>query len=381
MIDWKVQLFQLNFGKEEAQAVQSVLDSRWLTMGEKTRDFEMKFSEFLGGNVFSKAVANGTAALHMALLALNIGPGDEVIIPSLTFIADMNVVKMVGATPVPADIESLDHWNMSTRTIREKITEKTKAVQIVHYAGYPCDMDEIIELCKEKNLLLIKDAAHAPGATYKGRACGTMGDIGCFSFYSNKNLSLGEGGMVTTKSGVLAEKLGYLRSHGMTTLSFERHKGRAISYDVAQPGLNYRIDEIRSAIGLVQLAKLNNMNSRRAELDSYYRIQLKESSEVTIPFCNEKNSLSSYHIFPILLDSSLDRVNIINSMKGDRIQSSIHYPSFNDFSMNQDSEPFLTPLADTVSERELTLPLYPDMTHIDVDLVVNALKKAIQENR
>ena len=227
---WKVQLFKLNYDKRESQAVNDVVDSGWITMGEKTKEFESEFSTYHDG-VHCTAVSSATAALHMSLLALGVGAGDEVIIPALTFVADINVVRMVGATPVLADCESYEDWNISAKTIEKVITPKTKAVIVVHFAGYPCQMDEIVTLCKEKDIALIEDCAHAPGARYKGKSVGTFGEYGCFSFFTNKNLSVGEGGMLTTKDASLDQQAKYFRSHGMTALTLDRHKGRAITYD------------------------------------------------------------------------------------------------------------------------------------------------------
>ena len=192
---WKIQLFKLNFDHLESIAVNEVLDSGWLTMGERVEKFESKFGAFLGNEIECTAVANGTAALHMALLSLDIGVGDEVIIPSLTFAADINVVDIVGAKAVLADCTSIDDWNVSAESIDRCITSKTKAVIVVHYAGYPCNMPAISRLCQDRGIALIEDVAHAPGASICGRKCGTWGDIGCFSFFSNKNLSIGEGGL------------------------------------------------------------------------------------------------------------------------------------------------------------------------------------------
>lgn len=376
---WKVQLFKLNFDGQESQAVKDVVDGGWLTMGEKTIGFEEKFSSMLGGNAISLAVTNCTAALHMALLALDIQPGDEVIIPALTFVADINVVRLVGATPVLADCDSYDDWNMSAKTIKAQITAKTKAVILVHFAGYPCDMDEIVALCKEKNIALIEDVAHAPGAKYKGQSCGTIGDFGCFSFFTNKNLSVGEGGMIVTKDTELAQQLKYLRSHGMTALTLDRHKGRAITYDVARSGLNYRIDEMRAALGLVQLEKLANANAQRKLLVERYVSLLKDTKGLSIPFLNLENIEPVYHIFPILLDKDIDRVKLIGMLKEDGIQSSIHYPAFKTFTAFKDIGLNDSPIAEDIANRELTLPLYPIMTMAEVDLVVNSLKNALAD--
>lgn len=377
---WKVPLFELNYDSAESKAVQEVLDSQWLSMGEKTLAFEQRFAEMLNDSeVQCTLVSNCTAALYMALLALDLKSDDEVIIPSMTFVAALNATLMAGAKPLLADCDSLDNWNISARTIRPLITPKTKAVMIVHFAGYPCEMDEIVALCQQHNLTLIEDVAHAPGATYKGKACGTFGHIGCFSFFSNKNLSTGEGGMISTRNAITYERIRHIRSHGMSTLTFDRHKGRAISYDVIRPGLNFRSDEIHAALGLAQLDKLANANHKRALLSAYYRKKLIDIPEVTVPFEEIGDSLPVYHVFPILLHQQLDRIKVITSLKEDGIQSSIHYPSFQDFTGFKHLSLNATPVASEISARELTLPLFPTMTNSQIDLVVESLKKAIKQ--
>jgi len=375
---WKVQLFKLNFDGREVDAVRQTVESGWLTMGERITEFESKFSSYLGSQVQSLAVANGTAALHMALLALDVGPGDEVVIPALTFVADANSVRLVGATPVLADCSSLDDWNMSVETIERCITPKTKAVMIVHYAGYPCDMPSIVEFCRKRGLKLIEDVAHAPGAMVGGRSCGTWGDIGCYSFFSNKNLSIGEGGMVTSCSPELIQRMRYLRSHGMTTLTLDRHKGRAITYDVAEPGLNYRMDEMRAAIGLVQLDKLPAGNSRRKALSDRYRHNLA-GNDISIPFASMSGDAdSAYHILPVLLPAGCSRTAVIESLKAKGIQSSIHYPPFWNFTAYAGQfSPDDAPVAAEICERELTLPLFPTMTDDEVDLVTSSLLESL----
>ena len=371
---WKIQLFRLNFDRHEVDAVSQVVKDGWLTMGEKISEFESSFSEYLGNNVQSLAVSNGTAALHMALMALDIGVDDEVIIPALTFVADANSVHMVGAKPVLADCNSLDDWNVSAATIEKRITTKTRAVMVVHYAGFPCDMPSIQKLCLDKGLKLIEDVAHAPGAAITGRSCGTWGDVSCFSFFSNKNLSIGEGGMVVTGNSQIFQRLKYLRSHGMNTLTLDRHKGRAISYDVIEPGLNYRMDEMRAAIGLVQLKKLSAGNKRRKELTDLYRYNLA-GSKIFIPFEKlPKNSISAHHILPVLLPEGVNRVDVIAYLKERGIQSSIHYPPFWNFTAYKDNySPIDAPNAAIICERELTLPLFPTMTNKEVDLVTESL--------
>ena len=379
-MNWKVQLFELNFDSREEEAVAQVLRSRWITMGENTKTFEEKFGEYIGNEHLPTAVANCTAALHMALLALGVTDGDEVIISGLTFIADANVVKMVGAKPVIADIHSLDNWNVSAKTIEQRITPKTKAIIIVHYGGVPCDMDDIVALCKTKNIPLIEDVAHAPGAMYKGTKCGNFGDLSAFSFFTNKNLSVGEGGMVIAKTKALNEKVKFLRSHGMSTLTLDRHKGRAITYDVLQPGLNYRMDEMRAALGLVQLDKLEEANTNRKNLTEYYHKLLDRIPQIHIPFKNLRDKTSAYHIYPLLLSEEIDREKVFNSLKEKGIQASIHYPSIKSFTAyKEELHDYDVPNCDTVSDRELTLPLYPTLTFNQVETVVENLKAALKE--
>ena len=375
---WKVQLFKLNYDKRESQAVKDVIDGGWITMGEKSREFENSFASFLGEGIECTAVSSATAALHISLLALGIKEEDEVIIPALTFVADMNVVRMVGATPVLADCASNSDWNISATTIEKVITPKTKAVILVHFAGYPCQMDEIVTLCKNRNIALIEDCAHSPGAKYKNKSCGTFGDFGCFSFFTNKNLSVGEGGMLSTNDKELSQQSKYFRSHGMTSLTLDRHKGRAITYDVVKSGLNYRIDEMRSSLGLIQLEKLKKANKARKVLVERYIELLHEVDGLSIPFINMKDIESVYHIFPILLDHGIDRVELIGLLKKEGIQSSIHYPAFKDFTAFKDIGLNNAPIAEDISKRELTLPLYPTMTIEEVNLVCEILKKNLK---
>jgi dTDP-4-amino-4,6-dideoxygalactose transaminase len=373
---WRVQLHKINYDEREYQAVREVLDSGWLTISQKTYDFEAAFSNFLGYDTQCLAVSNCTAALHMALLVLGIGQGDEVITPALTFIADQNVTRMIGAENVLADITSMEDWSMDCGDIEARITSKTKAVMIVHYAGYACDMERIASLCKKRNLLLIEDCAHSPGADYRGQPLGTFGDIAAFSFFGNKNIAVGEGGMVVTRNPELYAKLKNLRSHGMTVQSFDRFKGRASSYDVESPGLNYRIHEIASALGLVQLQKLEEANNKRKETTEHYFRRLDDIPSITIPYRRFSRGKPNYHIMPVLLSDSLDRSAIIESMKQDGVQTSIHYPAIQRFTayrnrVNQ------TPKAEYVSAHELTLPLYPAMTREDMDIVCDALIKSL----
>jgi dTDP-4-amino-4,6-dideoxygalactose transaminase len=373
---WRVQLYKINYDEREYQAVRETLDSGWLTISQKTYDFEAAFSKFLGHDTQCLAVSNCTAALHMALLVLGIGQGDEVITPALTFIADQNVTRMTGAENILADITSMEDWSMDSDDIEARITSKTKAVIIVHYAGYACDMERIVDICRRHKLFLIEDCAHTPGADYRGQPLGTFGDIAAFSFFGNKNIAVGEGGMVVTRNEQLFMKLKNLRSHGMSVQSFDRYKGRASSYDVESPGLNFRIHEISSALGLVQLQKLEEANNKRKELVEHYFKRLEDVPSITIPYRHFSRGKPNYHIMPVLLSDALDRGAIIESMKQAGVQTSIHYPAIQRFTAYRDKVN-QTPKAEYVSAHELTLPLYPTMTREEADIVCDALIKSL----
>lgn len=343
-------------------------------MGPVTQQFEEEFAKYLGVK-YAFGVANGTAALHIAHKVLGIAENDEVIVPSLTFVATANSVLYCGAKPVFADITSLDDFNISPEDIIEKITSKTKAITIVHYGGYPCDMDAIMKIASDHNLKVIEDAAHAPGAEYKSKKCGTIGDIGCFSFFSNKNLATGEGGMIVTNNEALAEKIRIMRSHGMTTLTWDRHKGHAYSYDVIDIGFNYRINEMASALGLVQLKKLDENNEKRRKIVDEYRIRLNSISEISIPFRNYKVK-SSNHIFPILLSKNIERNAFIDTLKEKGIQTSIHYPPIHLFTYYRKMFGFkeeILPKTEFVGTHEVTLPLYPMMTEKEIEYLVSCI--------
>ena len=285
-----------------------VLRSRWLTMGEVTQEFEKEFAAFVGARQ-ALAVTNATVALHLACLALGIGPGDEVIVPSLTFVATANAVLYTGAQVRFAEILGPQELNISPEAIEREITPRTRAVIVMHYGGYPCQMEAILQIAARHGLAVIEDAAHAPGAALNGKPLGTWGDAGCFSFFSNKNISTGEGGMLVTDRVDLAEKVRLLRSHGMTSLTWDRHQGHAYSYDVVDLGYNYRIDELRSALGLAQLKKLVANNARRKAITERYWRAL-DGSGVELPFRNTLGA-PAYHIFPILLPAGVDRVKFI----------------------------------------------------------------------
>ena len=370
---WRVPLSDVNLGSEEETAVQRVIRSGWLSMGAETQAFEEEFAKFVNTK-HAFAVTNATAALHLACLGIGIGPGDEVILPSLTFVATANAIRYTGATPVFADIESLDDLNIGPRFIEKAITNRTKAIMVMHYGGFACNMAEIIAIAQANHLEVIEDAAHAVGSSLENRALGTWGKVGCYSFFANKNMTTGEGGMIVTDDDDLAKKIKTLRSHGMTTLTWDRHRGHAYTYDVIELGFNYRIDEIRSALGREQLKKVTQGNQKRAVLANLYREMMNEClPQVSIPFASPRGQ-SSHYIQPILLPENRDKLNFMAKMKEQGIQTSWHYPPIHHFRIYQDKQyENKLPLTEATVNHLVTVPLYPTMSEQEVSWVINAM--------
>ncbi|MEE2709745.1 MAG: DegT/DnrJ/EryC1/StrS family aminotransferase [Gemmatimonadota bacterium] len=376
--EWSVRLSELDLGSEEIRRVVNVLESEWLTMGLETEAFEAAFARFLDVK-HSIAVTNGTAALHLAHHVMDIGPGDEVIVPSLTFVATANSVLYTGATPVFSDVAGTHDFNIDPDDIERRITPRTKGIAVLHYAGYPADMDRIQSIARRHGLYVVEDAAHAPGSMYKGRKLGTIGDVGCFSFFPNKNLSTGEGGMVVTNDDRLADRIRMARSHCMTSLTWDRVRGHACSYDVLDLGFNYRIDEVRAAMGHAQLERLESNNNRRKALMENYLTGLSGCSMIKVPFDSAEGTFA-FHICPLLLAQEVDRAAFMSGMKERGIQTSIHYPPVHLFSYYKDRFGFqegMLPVTEMITGREVTLPLYPGMSEEDVYRVVTALEETI----
>lgn len=377
---WRYPLSDIDLGKEEEREVLRVLRSGWLSTGPVTEKFEKAFSDYLGrGDAI--AVSSGTAALHLALASLDLKEEDEVILPSLTFLATANAVLYVGARPVFADIRGLDDLNISPREIEKRVTKRTKAILVMHYGGYPCDMELILEIARKYDLRVVEDAAHAPGSNYKGRKCGAIGDIGCFSFFPNKNLATGEGGMVFTRNRTFAEKIRRKRSHGMETLSWDKMRGHASAYDIRELGYNYRTTEIQSAIGLVQLRKLDRNNRIRKRLTEIYREELSGTEGISIPFSKYRASLAC-HIFPMILATASDRAKVREGLRGRGIQTSIHYPPVHLFTLYRSGLGYQDgslPRTEEASRRELTLPLHPRMKVSDAKWIAEEVKKIVRK--
>jgi dTDP-4-amino-4,6-dideoxygalactose transaminase len=372
-------LADVTLGPEETAAVTEVLQSGWLSMGPKTQKFEDRFAHFLGVK-YAFAVANGTAALHLACEVLGLGPGDEVLCPALTFVASANAILYTGARPVFVDVTGPHDLNLSVADAAAKVSERTRAIMVVHYGGYPCDMDAVAALARRLGLKIIEDCAHAPGAVYHAaqgpRPAGALSDVACFSFFANKNLTTGEGGMVVTDDDEVAGKIKTARSHGMTTLTWDRHRGHSFSYDVVARGYNYRLDELRAALGLVQLGRLESGNSRRRELTEAYRARLQDLDRLEIPF-RDAPAGSAHHLFPILLRDSSQRADFMAALARQGIQTSIHYPPVHRFSYYRSlwdaGHDHRLPRTEEIASRLVTLPLYPSLTRGQLDTVVAAV--------
>jgi dTDP-4-amino-4,6-dideoxygalactose transaminase len=394
-MNYKIPLFDLNFDEKEEQAALETIQSKWISTGPKTAAFEAKFAEMLHVD-HAIALSNCTVALHLALKLVGIQSGDEVICPSLTFVATVNSIRYVDAIPVFADVTSYENPTIDPDDILRKINPKTKAIMVMHYGGFACDMDRIMEIAKQHNIKVIEDACHGPLSEYsprgikkdlgqsviknhddiprgKGKKLGTIGDVGCFSFFSNKNISTGEGGMLVTNNQAYADRTKLLRSHGMTTMSYERAKGHSTAYDVVDLGFNYRMDDIRSAIGLAQLDKIEDDLNKRGEIRELYINSLKEVPGVIIPFENY-TEFSSNYIFPIVLEYSTfeKRDKIREQLAEAGIQTSVHYPAVHRFSIYKDFYKEL-PVTDYLVDNLITLPMYSKLTEEHVQLICKTL--------
>lgn len=373
-----LRLFEPDIGSEECQAVLQVLESGMLSMGAMVETFEDAFANFLGVR-HAIAVSSATAALHLAHHVMGIGVDDEVIVPSLTFVATASSVVYTGATPIFADIIGEQDLNIDPDDVAHRITSRTRGIVVVHYAGYPVDMDRIMHLADQHGLYVVEDASHAPGSDYHGKPLGTIGHVGCFSFYTNKNMTTAEGGMVVTNDDNLAQRMRRMRSHGMTTVTWDRIRGHAYSYDVTDLGFNYRIDEMRAALGIVQLNRLPASNKRRRILMENYLTGLSQNCMIVVPFGLGVEDVS-YHICPVLLTDGMMRESVMTDLRNRGVQTSIHYPPVHLFSLYRERygcRSGMLPITEDVTQRELTLPLYPSMCEADVEHVLDALEKSL----
>jgi dTDP-4-amino-4,6-dideoxygalactose transaminase len=374
---WDVPLADVIVTDEDIAVVSEVYRSGWLSMGPRTEELEARLAEYVGAR-HSIAVSSGTAALHLMCLAAGVGSGDEVIVPSMTFVATANAVAYTGARPVFADIVSVTEPWLSVEAARAAITDRTRAIMAMSYGGHPGQIAELRRLCDEHGLILLEDAAHGLGTRVGDRHAGTFGAMGAFSFFSNKNLAVGEGGAIVTDDPELDARLRLLRSHGMTTLSWDRHRGHATGYDVVALGLNYRIDEPRAALAAARLQRLDADNRRRARLDATYRDGL-QGADLACALASGPPVSSAYHLFCVVLPAGRDRDGFRDHLAQARIQTSMHYPPVHRFAIYDDDQPAL-PVTEDYAARTVTLPMFAHMTAAQQEHVVEAAIAASTEH-
>ena len=375
---YQIPLFKLNFDEKEALAAADTIRSGWISTGPKWEELEHIFVDMFHVS-YAVAISNCTDALHLCCLVCGIGPGDEVLCPSLTFAASANCIRYVGATPVFCDIVGPEHINIDPIDIERKITPKTKAIVVVHMGGFSARMDEIIAIAKKYDLKVIEDACHGPLSEYHGKKLGTIGDCAAFSFFSNKNISTGEGGMFISNNKEMAEKARLLRSHGMTTMSYQRASGHATAYDIVELGYNFRLDDIRASIAIEQLKKLPSDLEKRIAVRKRYVQKLSAVKGLIIPFA-DSIELSSNYIMPVVLadtvEKARDQVREIIHAAG--IQTSVHYPAIHRFSIYKDYGAVL-PQTEYVADHEITLPMYASLTPEQVDFIVETVNGAVND--
>lgn len=370
-------LFDLRLEPEDLEAVAETLRSGWLTRGPRTAEFEEAFAAHLGAR-HAIALSSCTAALHLAYLAAGVGPGDEVIVPSFTFAATAAAAIYCGATPVFAEISSRERPSLDPDDVERRITRRTKAVCVVHYAGYAAAADRLKELCDARGIALIEDVAHAPSASLAGRKLGTWGLAGAFSFFSNKVLSTGEGGLLCTDNDEVAAFVRSRQSHTMTSGTWARHNGQSDTYDVTGLGFNYRLDEPRAALLLSRLRRLEPEIERRRELALRYRKLLAKVDGIIVPFDDADVPTSSCYVMPTMLEEDGRQGEVSQQLREQGIQTSIFYPSIHRFTAYRERFPGVSlPITELASRTELTLPFYPHMADEDQDRVVETLAEVV----
>jgi perosamine synthetase len=371
----KVPYFEPWITKDDKKAMTRILDQRWLTNGPTLHKFEDHFKRFIGTK-FALGVSSATHALHLAMRALNIGPRDEVIVPTLTFAATANAVIYNGAKPIFVDVND-QTFTMSPERIKNSISKKTKAIIVVHYGGQACDMTEILNISKKNNIPVIEDCAHSLGSIYKKKFCGALGIIGCFSFYATKIITTAEGGMVSTNDDEIYKKIKLLRSQAMSIQANERERKAQWKYDIVDLGYNYRLDEIRSALGLSQLKRIDKIIKKRIEIASRYNERLKKIRGITIPQVKDDRN-HVYHLYTIRVgeEYQLSRDELFKKLSQKGIGTSVQYYPLhlmsyykNNFKINEGDFPVSNRLKDEV----LSLPIFPTMSEEQVDYVIKQI--------
>ena len=368
---------------DEINEVIDTLRSGWVTTGPKVKNFESDFQDFIGGNVEAVAVNSATAGLHLALEALGVGEGDEVIIPSLTFTATAEVVRYLGANVKIVDVDPVT-LNIDIKSVRDAITSKTKVIMPVHYAGLSCDMSEILSLAKEFELKVVEDAAHALPTTYKGDMVGSLeSDITVFSFYANKTMTTGEGGMVVTRHSDLVKRMKIMRLHGIDRDAFDRFQSKkpAWYYEIIAPGFKYNMTDIAAAMGICQLRKLPRFLERRQYLAKRYFDALVDLPLI-LPADDTTGGTHSWHLFVIRLQNNapMSRDELIQTLSDQGVGTSVHYvplhrqPYWRDeYNLTND----MFPVTDRAYQTMLSIPLYTAMSDEQQDRVIQVLREAL----
>ncbi|WP_237386580.1 UDP-4-amino-4-deoxy-L-arabinose aminotransferase [Xenorhabdus sp. Sc-CR9] len=369
-------------GSEEIAAIEKVLHSGWITTGPQNHQLEQDFSRMFGCK-HTVALCSATAGIHLVLLALGIGPGDEVITPSQTWVSTINMICLLGAEPVMVDVDR-DTLMVSADTIKKAITPKTKAIIPVHYAGAPCDLDALRSVAREANIPLIEDAAHAVGTRYKNEWVGERGTA-IFSFHAIKNMTCAEGGMFVTDDDELAQRIRCLKFHGLAVDAFDRKvQGRKPQAEVIEPGFKYNLSDIHAAMAVVQLGKLALMNARRSELVARYSAALIDSSlqMLSVP---EYEHLHAHHLFMVRVDKNIcgiDRDTFMARLKDKNIGTGLHFRAAHTQKYYRERYSQLSlPVSEWNSSTLCSLPLFPDMNNDDVDRVVNAIIEILSEHK
>ena len=371
----KIPFFKPWITKDDENAVIHALRQRWLTNGPNLEKFEKRFSVSLSSK-YSLGVSAATHGLHLCLASLDINPGDEVILPTFTFSATADAVEYCGAKPIFVDVDD-ETFNIIPTKVKEKINKKTKAIIAVHYGGQSCDMNELLNISKKTSIPIIEDCAHALGSLYNSKKCGTIGPLGCFSFYPTKIITTGEGGMVTTNNYTLYKKIKTLRSHGMNILPTDREKNASWEYDITELGFNYRLDEIRSALGFSQLKRLNEINKRRISIAKIYSKLLKNVKGISIPLI-KKDRNHIFHLYPIKIDDNyhLTRDQLFQKLYSKHIGTSVQYKPLHLMSYYQKKYRLKKsdfPNANLLEKQILCLPIFPTMTRKEIDYVVSKI--------
>ena len=379
MTDWRVPLADVVLDEADIEAVSETYRSGWLSIGPRTQELEQSFAAYTGAP-HAVATSSCTAALHISCLAAGLGEGDEVIVPSLTFIATVNAIAYTGATPVFADVCSPERPWLDPGDVASKLGERTRAIMAMSYGGQPGELARLAEIAADKDLVLLEDAAHGLGSRLDGRSVGTFGAAGAFSFFSNKNLPIGEGGMLVTADEGIAERARLLRSHGMTALSWDQHHGHAFGYDVVALGFNYRIDEPRATLATRQLARLDERNGSRAALAAAYEERLDGVAEVTAALPTGAGATSAHHLFTVIVDEDVDRDAVRRAMAEAGVQTSLHYPPVHGFSIYR-REGISLPVTEDYARRAITLPMFPHLSEQQLEITVEALAAAVRGAR